>query len=174
MPHPLSSLARRWAAACGAAALVALPLPALSQDAAAPSTTDTTTADAAPAPEQCSPGVFGEFASLSASEAETDAVTAVHLEFQCGDILSDGTFIPTGYRVELEGECDGAACDYPLAFLVPTASEGRYEGMFVSNDGADVILRLRRNRQGAILAMIVQTPGSGEKAERTRVQLSQN
>lgn len=171
MPQSLKHRARQWAAACGAAALVALPLPALAQDAAAPAAADTTTA---PPPQQCAPGAFGEYVSLMPEDAETDVVTAMHLEFQCGDILSDGTYIPTGYRVELEGECDGAPCDYPLAFVMATAHENRFEGLFVTHDGADVIMRLRKNRNGAMLVLVTQTPGSGEKPERMRIRMNES
>ena len=173
MPHPLT-LRRpgRWAACAAAAALLALPLPASAQDATAPNT-----AAAAADPVEtmaCTPGVFGEGVSLTANDAETDAVTAMHLEFQCGDVLSDGTYIPTGYRVELEGECGDAACNYPMSFLLPTAHEGRFEGLFVTDAGEDVILRLRKNRNGAMLVMIRQTPGSGDKPERLRIRMSES
>lgn len=173
MPHPLQfRRTGRWAAWAAAAALLALPLPASAQNAAAP---NTAAAAADPAETMhCTPGVFGEGASLTANDAESDAVTAMHLEYQCGDVLSDGTYIPTGYRVELEGECGDAACNYPMSFLLPTAHESRFEGLFVTDQGEDVILRLRKNRNGAMLVMIRQTPGSGNKPERLRIRMSES
>ena len=171
MPHPLTGRARQCAASLAAAALLALPLPAVAQNATAP---NTAAAAADPAePLHCTPGSFGQGVSLTADGAESDAVTALHLDFQCGDVLSDGTFIPTGYRAELEGECGEGPCNYPLAFLMPTAHENRFEGIFVTDEGEDMILRLRKNRNGAMLVVIKQTPGSGDKPERMRIKLTE-
>lgn len=127
-------------------------------------------AGTASAQDQCTPGSFGEGVSLNASQGDDKAVTMVHLEFQCGDVLSDGTYVPTGYRVELEGECGDAACSYPLAFVSATARPGAYQGMFV-DDGKDVVLRLRKARRGTRLIMISQAPGDrGNKVKPTRAR----
>lgn len=132
-------------------------------------------AGAASAQDACTPGAFGEGVSLKATEGDDKAVTMVHLEFQCGDVLSDGTYVPTGYRVELEGECGEAACQYPLAFVAATARPGAYQGAFV-DDGKDVVLRLRKANRGTRLIMISQAPGGrGNKVKptRTRYRLSE-
>lgn len=164
MPHS-NSLRSTLFAALGAVALAGLPGAAAAQQAA--------DGDAAPAAPACTAGAFGEGVSLTPKQGEDPAVTAVHLEFQCGDILSDGTFIPTGYRIELEGECGDAACSYPMAFVSETASPNRYEGGFVSDEGNDVMLRVRKTRNGVVLLMLTRTPGSGEKPERLRFRLDE-
>lgn len=135
----------------------------------------TLTGQEASAQDGCTPGAFGEGASLNVSQGDDKAVTAVHLDFQCGDVLADGTYIPTGYRVELEGECGDAACDYPLAFVFATARPDSYQGGFV-RDGEDVVIRLRKANRGTRLVMISQEPGgrgNGNKPTRGRYRLKE-
>jgi len=163
MPHT-NSVRGALFAALGAVALCGQPGLAAAQQAG-----DDTAAAAVP---DCTAGPFGEGVSLTPQDGDDPAVTAIHLEFQCGDILSDGTLIPTGYRVELEGECNGAPCNYPMTILMPTASDNRYEGAFVSDEGKDVTLRVRKTRRGVVFLMLTRTPGSGEKPTRLRYQLN--
>jgi len=115
----------------------------------------------------CEPGVFGEAASFEVRRAEDMRVTSMRLEFQCGDVLSDGTLIPTGYRVELEGECDGAPCDYPVVMARDTAREGQLEATFV-RDGRDYTVRIRAGRRGrgATVSVISRPPGRGQQRDR--------
>lgn len=174
MPH--TPLRRAILAGLGAFVLAAAPAAVSAQQAAdTPAAPAAESTDAAPPVPTCQPGAFGEGVSLAPRNDKDPSVTAVHLEFQCGDILSDGTYIPTGYRIQLEGECGDAPCDYPLAFLTPSADGARYEGSYISAEGDDVILRVRRNRGDTIvLIMLTRTPGEDAKPERARFFLEES
>ncbi|MEM0906407.1 MAG: hypothetical protein AAGJ94_03520 [Pseudomonadota bacterium] len=120
------------------------------------------TATPAAAQTECEPGAFGEVADFTVSKSEDKRVTAVSLEYQCGDTLSDGTFIPTGYRLYLEGECGEGACNYPTLMAMPTAREGQLTASYVQ-DGKDVTVRMRKSRRGVNLNVMAREPRRGRR-----------
>ncbi|MEM8663799.1 MAG: hypothetical protein AAGF49_06715, partial [Pseudomonadota bacterium] len=120
----------------------------------------------------CTPGAFGEGGTYEATDAEDTRVTAVIIEFQCGDTLSDGTFIPTGYRVLVEGDCDGVDCGYPVVIAKPMAQPDMYGANFAF-EGRNVALRMRppANGEGVNLFWTAREPGPDSEAERGRYRL---
>ncbi|MEM9222477.1 MAG: hypothetical protein AAGB11_08745 [Pseudomonadota bacterium] len=123
------------------------------------------------AQEACSPGTYGDFIELTVNEGNDKAVTSAELEFQCGDTLSDGTFVPTGYRLHLEGECGSGACNYPTAILFPTARRNQLAGLFVF-DGKDYTVRMRKTRRGSQLNLSIRGQERG-KPQRARYRLAE-
>ncbi|MEO1103969.1 MAG: hypothetical protein AAFW98_09620 [Pseudomonadota bacterium] len=121
--------------------------------------------------EDCPAGAFGEWADFDVSEGDDDAISQLSLEFQCGDTLSDRTFIPTGYRLYLDGACGGASCEYETVLALPTARDNQYEANFVLG-GNNVTARLRKGRRGTTLIMITRPPKRGAERQRSTYRLT--
>ena len=159
---------RRPARLAGLAALPALAL-GLAGPAVAQSDPATSAASEQPPAVACTPGAFGEGAELDVESGDDQAITHMGVEFQCGDILSDGTYIPTGYRIYLSGECAQGTCHYPTIFAYPTAREGHYEAFFVE-DGLNVTLRIRKIQRAVDVIYVGREPGDTGKPIRAAYQ----
>ncbi|MEM6762054.1 MAG: hypothetical protein AAF615_04180 [Pseudomonadota bacterium] len=122
--------------------------------------------------DDCAPGIFDVGGTYRTRRGDDDRVTTAIIEFQCGDVLSDGTFIPTGYRVQLEGDCNGAPCEYPMLMANETAREAVYNASFV-DEGKNVVVRLRKPRQGQGVTIIVirRAPERGAEPDRAIYRL---
>lgn len=118
-----------------------------------------------PAPaaaQECADGAFGEGGTFTVRNADDKAVTGMTLAFQCGEILGDGRLVPTGYRMQLTGECNGGDCSYPLVILSPTARPENYSAFFVEGD-ANVTVHVRPARREGTLRVSVATRVPGRR-----------
>ncbi|MEM8665821.1 MAG: hypothetical protein AAGF49_17075, partial [Pseudomonadota bacterium] len=78
---------------------------------------------------------------------------------------------PRGYRVALSGDCDGAACPYPLFMLTQTAEPTQYQGFFV-REGRNVEVHLRAEQAGDAtrLILVEQYQPAGDTPARAEPQ----
>ena len=97
----------------------------------------------------------------NAVAAEGQAITEVSISFQCGGSTSDGAYIPTGYRLELTGECAAGTCDLGTT----VATEGPDDKSFVASMKDEVgfrQIRLGKNRRDN-WTLAVRTRAEGER-----------
>jgi hypothetical protein len=155
--------ARKGLAAALAVSAALAGAPALAQDTtAAPAATTSTTAAAA----DCTPGGLGEGGTFTARRGAADGIVRAEIAFQCERTLSDGTYVPEGYRVQLYETCDSGECELPFLFV----SEGRndsYAGQYDDN-GTPTQLRFRTNRNDGLVITAVTGGGRGQQGERER------
>ena len=121
----------------------------------------------------CTPGAFGEGVDLDVEKGDDGAIKTLGVAFQCSETLSDGTFIPEGYRVYLSGDCADGPCAYPTMLALPTAREGQYEAFFVEN-GMNVTLRIRKVRGRVVVTYIGREPGDRGKPTRAVYEFRDN
>jgi hypothetical protein len=152
-------------------ALLALPLaagPVLAQDAQ--------DRDGMPLGEElpivnCEPGALGPGGEYETRNAQPEGVTRAIIGYQCEEFLTDGTYIPEGYRLQVFYGCPPQECEYPFLFAeaVPGRDDvftDRYEA-----DGIRRIVRLRANRRGRLIVVVIDIDPETRERERMRYVL---
>lgn len=94
-------------------------------------------------------------------EAEGTAVTEVTLTFQCGGTGPGGVFIPTGYKIEVEGECPSGTCDLGTTIAVEGPGRGEYSAVLMDEavGARSMVIATRRKA----LSLSVRTEVKGER-----------
>lgn len=106
-----------------------------------------------------------------APSAEGRAITEVTLTFQCGGIASDGAFIPTGYRLDVRGECPSGTCDLGTTVAMPAGEVGTYMAVLADETVGFRELRIQARRKAVNL--VVRTEVDGQRRPATaRYQLT--
>jgi hypothetical protein len=103
----------------------------------------------------CEPGPIGIAGEYANPAPGPEGVTRALVAFQCEDFLTDGTYVPQGYRLQVFYDCGGAECFYPFAFALPTHRPALYTAV-VYEDGARIRLQIRRNRRDQLIVRVIE------------------
>lgn len=115
----------------------------------------------------CEPGALGVSGEYTAPMVADGDVVRAAIAFQCGEFLSDGTYIPEGYRLQITYACAPQECSYPFAFANQTHRERVY--VELTHEGQTRYnFRISPNRRGQLVLNVVEVDLGTRERERRR------
>lgn len=161
---------RTTALAALALILAATATPAAAQDDPAPSAAADEAAAFQPADAAdlaCDPGALGVGGSYENPDAADGEITRAQIAWQCEEFLSDGTYVPEGYRLQLHYACGANECPHPFAFATPANNPEAFAAT-AFEDGRRTRFQIRLDRQDRLVVTVVEAEVGGGEPERRR------
>jgi len=119
----------------------------------------------------CEPGVLGPGGMYETRSSQPEGVTSAILGYQCEEFLTDGTYVPAGYRVQVFRSCPPQECAFPFLFAEPLPGrDGIYADSYVEN-GTRRTVRLRTNPRGRLILIVTDLDAETKERERMRYVL---